>query len=272
MLITHWWSQGGHVYVVYEWDGQKFRDLLVPDSSGEVFVNASGETHYEDVDGDGIDEVISNSGLPTWSIYRDGLPWRDEKSYFKWNGQNYVFQKKEMTRPEYRFQVIQDGDQMLWTNNYTLAVSLYQTAIFSDTLEWWSPERLQFLQAVWDSSYSGDATPIPPNPNPNEYYQLAAYSRFRLMQIYLLQGYEADAKTVFETLQAKFPKSNAGYPYAEMAALFWNEYQTSHDIAIACKPAQKYVEAHPEILTPLGSDYHGWQSHNYKAVDVCRVK
>jgi hypothetical protein len=37
-----------------------------------------------------------------------------------------------------------------------------------------------------------------------------------------------------------------------------------------CAAAIQYAAEHPdEMLTPLGSDYHGWQSHIYVPVDVC---
>jgi len=36
-----------------------------------------------------------------------------------------------------------------------------------------------------------------------------------------------------------------------------------------CAAAIQYAVEHPEILTPLGSDYHGWQSHIYRPADVC---
>ena len=37
----------------------------------------------------------------------------------------------------------------------------------------------------------------------------------------------------------------------------------------ACAAAIGYAAAHPQILTPLGSDYHGAQSHRYVPADVC---
>jgi hypothetical protein len=36
-----------------------------------------------------------------------------------------------------------------------------------------------------------------------------------------------------------------------------------------CAAAIQYAVEHPEILTPLGSDYHGAQSHTYVPADVC---
>ncbi|HQU35993.1 MAG TPA: hypothetical protein PLR65_05365 [Anaerolineales bacterium] len=36
-----------------------------------------------------------------------------------------------------------------------------------------------------------------------------------------------------------------------------------------CAAAIQYAVEHPEILIPLGSDYHGWQAKDYKPEDVC---
>jgi hypothetical protein len=33
--------------------------------------------------------------------------------------------------------------------------------------------------------------------------------------------------------------------------------------------ATAYADAHPEILVPLGGDYHGAQSHRYQPANVC---
>jgi hypothetical protein len=55
----------------------------------------------------------------------------------------------------------------------------------------------------------------------------------------------------------------------EMATAFWNAYQSTHKMYNGCAAAIQYAAEHPEILTPLGSDYHGWQSHIYVSADVC---
>jgi hypothetical protein len=77
------------------------------------------------------------------------------------------------------------------------------------------------------------------------------------------------AKVKYATLQEKFPAGNPGHSYAEMATDFWSAYQSSGKMYDACAAAIAYANAHPEILTPLGSDYHGAQSHIYQPADVC---
>ena len=108
-----------------------------------------------------------------------------------------------------------------------------------------------------------------PEMNKDEYFQLAGYSYYRIVLLHILRGYKSDAITTYKTLHQKFPKGNPGYPYVELANAFMNKYENTHTMIYACSAAIQYAVENPEILTPLGSDYHGWQSHTYKPEDVC---
>ena len=77
------------------------------------------------------------------------------------------------------------------------------------------------------------------------------------------------AQTQYNTLQSMFPEGNPGHPYAEMATGFWNTHQSSGKMYDGCAAAIEYAAEHPDILTVLESDYHGWQSHIYVPADVC---
>ena len=58
-------------------------------------------------------------------------------------------------------------------------------------------------------------------------------------------------------------------PYVEMESAFWEAYQSTKKMYYGCAAAIQFAVEHPEILVPLGSDYHGWQSHIYEPADVC---
>lgn len=89
------------------------------------------------------------------------------------------------------------------------------------------------------------------------------------MLLYLVQGKEANASTTYNILQEKFGNDPYGRPYVEMATAFWGAYQSTYKIYDGCAAAIQYAAEHPGILTPLGSDYHGSQSHSYVPGDVC---
>ncbi|MBI5954699.1 MAG: hypothetical protein HY865_23830 [Chloroflexi bacterium] len=274
-LLVGVMSQGGHTYQIYEWGGEKFRNLLIseypdyPDGGG-IWVEATGKILYQNMDNDPLNELVLDSGIPVWSTYVDFLPWRNKRTVYDWNGQNFIPFHDEFAKPEFRFQAVQDGDLAFIQSEFDKALSLYQDAIFSDNLKDYSPEIQKNLQDNWRAQIGNvRPTPTPYPADPTEYPRLAAYAYYRIMLLHLVRGYETDAMTVFNTLEQKFPEGNPGHPYIEMANTFMKEYQSTHDIPASCVVAIQYATDNPEILVPLGSDYHGWQSHTYKPEDVC---
>ena len=273
-ILTGFLSQGGHYFEVYEWDGQKFATILSPfyqndPDSKYLWVQATGEIHYDDIDNDYLNELILDSGVPVWETYWSGLPWRNKRTYYKWNGQNYAPYKIEFAQSEFRFQAIQDGDLAISQQEYDKALSLYQLAIFDDKLKGYSLEIRENLRAIWDAGFGTGPTPTPYPIEVDEYPKLAAYAYYRMLLLHLVQNYESDANTVYNTWQEKFGNDPYGRPYVEMATAFWEAYQSTHNMYDGCASAIQYAADHPEILIPLGSDYHGWQSHIYEPADVC---
>ena len=155
-------------------------------------------------------------------------------------------------------------------SEYDKALSLYQDAIFSDKLKSYSPEIRKNLQDNWMAQV-GNVRPTP-TPYPSditEYPRLAAYAYYRIMLLHLVQNHEQEATTVYNTLQSKFSNDQYAHPYTEMATAFWEAYQPTHKMYDGCAAAIQYAAEHPEIFIPLGSDYHGYQSHTYVPADVC---
>jgi hypothetical protein len=89
------------------------------------------------------------------------------------------------------------------------------------------------------------------------------------MLLHLVQGQDSEASTTYTTLGQTFGSDPYAHSYVEMATAFWDAYQSSHKMYDGCAAAIQYAAEHPEILTPLGSDYHGSQSHTYVPADVC---
>ncbi len=226
-----------------------------------------------DTDDNGTLELVLKQTIPIWSEYTDGLPWRKETRTCTWNGVSYVLTRTEIdTPPEYRFQAIQDGDRATLAGDYARALDLYQQAIFSDKLDWWSHDRRRY--EVDAGGYK--PTPIPSlSPDPAEYPMLAAYARYRIMLLHTVRGYLSDAEIVYKTLQDKFPQGQVGHAYAEMATAFWDEFRLSKNLEQACAKAVEYATLHPvDVLSYLGNSeystpYFGDQSLKYTPEDVC---
>jgi hypothetical protein len=282
-LIFYSLSRYGYanIYMI-GWDRNKFRSLIdvgIDTVIGEVIDAVSATTYHKlmDTNDDRLEEIIvvynvnelcyGLSGLD----FCDGTPVREQIMTLSWNGQNYVaFKQETYSPPKYQFQAIQDGDQQARDGNYAEALSFYQAAIFDDRLEWWSPEREVY--EIYTHRAQFDATPtIYPTPKIDitEYPQLAAYAYYRIMLLHSVQGHESDAGTVYKTLQQKFNNDPHGRPYVEMATAFWEAYQSTHQMYDGCAAVIQYAAELPAILIPLGSDYHGSQSHTYVPADVC---
>jgi hypothetical protein len=269
---------------VFAFDGTEFQQLnadfenTYPDPCSDLL----GESwaYAQDTDNNGLLELVLKQDIPTWSEYSTGLPWRPETRVCSWNGTGFVLTGYQIdTPPEYRFQAVQDGDRAALAGDNVKALDLYQQAIFSDQLDWWSQSR-----SVYERNHERPLIGPPPTPDssvqidPAEYPNLAAYARYRIMLLHTVQGYLPEAKTVYDTLQEKFPAGQTGHAYAEMASAFWMEYQFSGNLEQACGKAIEYAASHPaEVLTYLGNSafsqvYFGDQSLNYTPEDICPYK
>jgi hypothetical protein len=274
-------SQGSHTYQMIEWDGTGIVDRLrmaiteYPYWSTAVdfvWVHATGGVGYEDIDADGIDEFVVNTGFPVWETYYSGLPFQNVIRYHTWDGSRYSFDRQFYGPPEFRFQAVQDGDRLTEAEEYDLALDMYRQAVSNEALEWWTEERHKFLQEIW---MSDEPTPNPPSPDPDEYPNLAAYARYRMMIAYLLQGDLDTAQSEFIALKGQFPEGKIGHAYFEMADALWREIQTTNDLRSACEKPIEYAMNHPvEILAYLGNGeyakaYYGHQSIVYSWNNVC---
>lgn len=228
-------------------------------------------------------EDTNKNGLPDITIlyYRLALfgdspygdvninPWRIYTITYEWNGQSFFETLLEYSAPEYRFQAIQDADQEVSNGRFGRAISLYQDAI-NKNLDWWSPEKKKYIDSNDPLNSSKGANQLTsPVEDTTEYPRLAAYAYYRIMLLHFAQGNESEAITTYNTLLETFGNNSYAHPYIEMATAFWEAYQSTHKMYDGCAAAIQYAAKHPEILIPLGSDYHGWQSHTYVPEDVC---
>lgn len=266
-------------FMVYEWNGARFESLVktweVSYASGKledgdvVELGGNAQVSVIEIDNNGLYEIILDGGFPSYTGGWTGIdrPWREEKVVYMWNGENYVWYSQEYYPPNFRFEAIQDGDTEKIRGDYDSALKSYQAAIFDNKLKSWTQEVWRDLSQNQDPQNLRypDLEKMPFNQN--EYDQLSAYARYRIMVIYLKQGWYGDAKTVYEALLEKHPYENKGYPYTELAKEFRDEFQSSHDISSSCNMAIAYATNHSEILEPLGS--HGLFDEYYEPEDIC---
>jgi len=252
---------------IYEWNGDTYRDL----SDNNIGIVGPKSVEIKDYDSDGIKEITLTGEHPGSCCMDLMTPWRYKTVVYSWNGNTYSASYVSFDAPQKRFQAVQDADREALYDKYDFALAYYREAIFNLDLEWWTRERRDYeVKLFYDSYKTITPTPLPILlEDTTEYPKLAAYSYYRIMLLHLAQSRESDAGTVYNTLQQKFGNDPNGRPYVEMATAFWDAYQSTHKMYDGCAAAIQYAAEHPEILIPLGSDYHGSQSKIYKPEDVC---
>ncbi|MFZ5885489.1 MAG: hypothetical protein ACOYYI_17100, partial [Chloroflexota bacterium] len=258
----------GHCFdiSIKEWNGNEFQNLL-----GEWQTITASEEKVMDTNNDGVLELVISGPFPSMGSYELFIPMRRQTDIYAWNGTSFSFSRPKLSPPTYRFQAIQDGDTEILDGNFDKALLLYKEAIFGKELQWWSKDRreheVKLYLDIWDST-----KPTPPPEPPEdltEYPRLAAYAYYRIMLLHLVQGQDTEASTTYNTLQQKFGDDPYARPYVDMATAFWEAYQSTRKMYDGCAAAIQYAVEHPEILIPLGSDYHGSQARIYKPEDVC---
>jgi len=287
--ITFWAgaaSQGMHIYEMIEWKDTAFRSIIQtsPDEYKQrseienyARVDATGYVYYQDIDNDNSDEFIINTGFPVADGYEIGLPFQNVLRFHKWNGEYYAFYRQYYGPPEYRFQAIQNGDRLSLSKEYDYAIESYNQVIEDDTLQWWTEERHAYLQEIFHQSINNTSLPSPEPliEDPNEHPNIISYALYRIMLIYIQKADIQAAQLTLEKLQKQYHESGMGYSYLELATIFWEEYQKTRDISMACNTAIEFTMSHPkEILAYLGNGkyaiaYFGYQSIVYEPETIC---
>jgi hypothetical protein len=233
-------------------------------------MNGSASFEIRDTDANGTKELIlhDNGGAWLWYCSSFGGPVRGKEVIFRWDGLHFLYSSLELDPPKFRFQAVQDADRYFLLGDYENALRYYRDVIFSEELDWWSKEKLDF---ICTTAYLPEDQPQPPLPEEDKHERpaLEAYARYRLLLYWLAGGWLNDAQIVYDTLIERFPTESPGFPYAEMATLLWDEYQQTGDVSTACVPVVSYVDLRPEVLDPLENSHTSLQNHRYESIDVC---
>ncbi|MBI5352984.1 MAG: hypothetical protein HZB50_10130 [Chloroflexi bacterium] len=270
---------------IIEWDGEKFSRILKDkERRRDKYVNVNSATmsepqdvYLKDLDGDGIPEFVWTGEVTSewhgdhWLYY----PQRLATHIYKWDGENYSALPVEYASPAFRFQAVQDGDRFSSAEEYQKALGFYKMAINNNDLGWWSEDRWLYINGqhgFGPCANSGTPCP-PPTPDPKERPILSAYATFRVMLVHVLTNNLDEAEKTYQRILKTYPVDNLGFPIAEMATSFWNEYQASQNIAEACAQSITYITKHTDVLTILEGAHSGQQipykNHPY---EVCPFK
>jgi hypothetical protein len=190
-------------------------------------------------------------------------PQRDRRELWGWDGTEIELERWEYSAPDYRFQAVQDGDDLTRFGDYAAALASYRRALSDDRLK-----AFQLFQTP-ESILLRYGAPTP-TPDPAERARLAAYAQYRIMLVRVLQGDLAEAESALLSLLESHPMADPGYPYTEMAQVFWEAFAPVSDIGSGCEAAAGYaVRNANEVLIPLGSSTYGYWNREYLPEDIC---
>src|SRR5574340_964489 len=269
-------SAGMYLYRIYEWDGHEFQSLIWPDTElmgwyathkgraldwydnrapnnlwwENSFRGIASSVSIADLDSNGTKELVVHNQMPPVR-HRGYSPWRNTTDIYTWNGLIFMLDEIQIEPPVYRFQAVQDADRLSLLGDYSEALKLYQAVILDDSLFAWSEQN--YRQQL-DAEGQRTPTPTPIAHDEEEYRNLAAYARYRIMLLQILQNDLESARAAFETLQDDFPYGSPGHHFSVLAYVFWQEFKSSLDVDKACSKAVRYAEGHKtDIFINIGN-------------------
>jgi hypothetical protein len=238
---------------------------------GEDYDATVDQWQITDIDHNGTLEFIVQGGLETHyyhDLYEPSLPYT---LTIMWNGEGFVVQHVDIGAPRFRFQAAQNGDAYTLLHQYDQARQSYQAVITDSNLEWWSAEKRGYVMFTEFPQYDPDATPPAlPLVDENEYSNLAAYARFRLILLDVLEGNLKSAEQEFAAMQKAYPTERTGSVYVDFAGAFLAEYQNHADVPMACQTALDYGADHSAELLRYFSKEQGFVGRLvYELTDLC---
>jgi hypothetical protein len=269
---------------IFEWDGKQFKSLIKAppfgnqDTDDRIDVaefQGYGNIEVSDTNSDGTLELILTGGTPSYLAGQTGGDghWREKTAIYAWDGENFSLHSEYYNDPVFRYEAVQDGDDFFENGEYSQALTLYEEVINNEKLASWSYDEWQKLVIQNEHLDLPDVNKMPFDPI--EYQQLTAYAKYRIIVIHTIQGQVQKAEDLSEELQKSIPENPFSQPYAEMAVVYLDEYDSSNDIKTSCKAVINYAKNHPEALTPLGNTtenfQYGFWSKHYDPETVCAI-
>jgi hypothetical protein len=221
------------------WNGMGFEEKL----EGQMDDLPFPDIQLTDYDQDGIYNLeVVGSGFGSVGAG----PQRDRIRIWEYNQSSgfWVAGADAYGPSNYRIHILHDADAAARRGEYQVASLLYNMVINDqDLLNWLDKE--------------------------NEQLNLAAYSRYKLVVVYMLQEDREQAGQMLQAMKSIYYVGLSQFAYLEMAEAFLRGYEAGGG-EVGCAEAQLYATLHrEEVLTPLGPSYFGYANPDYTVLDIC---
>jgi hypothetical protein len=203
------------------YEGGEYIILLRPSAQepeGVVVVPVTDDQlRVEDLDGDGIDELLLREGL----IGSVGAgPQREAVRNYRWDGRRYTLANVEFAPSDLRYFKVRDADDALTGGDAEAAAALYREAVESAGLQ--------------DVDFGDPA-------------ELIAYARFRIGLTEAILEDKAAALAALDAAVAADPVAL----HSELATRFRQGYTKVGHVSAGCAAARDFVRANREAFAQL---------------------
>jgi hypothetical protein len=222
---------------ILRWDRSGFKNLFegrsddLPSPFIEIVGPVSDGTYRIEITAQGISSV----GAGPYRQFTRIWGWSAERSGF-------VVFDEQLAPPTFRIHLLHDADDAASAGNLEAALIMYQRIREDGTLD------------DWVKGETGQA-------------ELAAFATYRQLNIYLLLDRVDAARQALEMLEASSSEGSPGYGIRLLAETYWQTYEETQDIGVACASAQRFAEQQPaQVLEPL---QYGYANRTYTPADIC---
>jgi hypothetical protein len=241
---------------VLEWNSGSFHSLITEHGA---IINPVNDPIFEDIDGNGTLEILLTEDRSRWSNECDAGSVRDSTDILMWDGEYYQYMWTDPGIPRYRFQAAFDGD-------YYVTVGLFDRAEFLYLLALNDPELEPFIWREWAEKFGIFCSVDWFISEPNEPLYIRAYTRLRLLELYVYLEKMEEAKAVWIYFNGH-KATITEFSYASLAQAFWETYETGNSIDAACQLVnEKAVEIKEELFSWM---VYGYQNPGPAAETIC---
>lgn len=208
---------------------------------GEPIVEPYAEYAVQDVDGDGVQEIVVDVG----TIGSVGAgPQRTYRRTYGWDGAIYALRDERPTSPAHPIHVIHDADDLMAAGRYAEAAAEFERSYTDPTLDrsWGGP-------AGWEVA-------------------LEAYARYRVVVAQAALGDVDAARAAYGALSDRIEPGEWTDVWLGSAEAFWEAYEETGSAADGCGAVASYVL--PEDLAgPIVLNEFGYANRTYTPEDLC---
>lgn len=214
------------------WQAQRgiFVNLLLTEQDGDQLPQIA------DVDNDSIAEIIT---LQQGTGTSQTGPIRSTTHIYDWNGTQYVLSLSQPSPYRYRIEVIHAADEAFAQNQMEQAAQLLRESITNTDLRVWFQDSADIL---------------------------TAYALYRLLLVYTFQE-NGDALSVYQEARNRFSNLETSPIYAFLIETYWQTYQTSNNLHVACRAVQEVIAQRSDTLDLLNR--YGSRNRTYSAQELC---